>query len=173
MIFETERLAIRKLHENDSDLFFELMSNPNVMMPIPQKVFSRIESNRKLSELILLEKSRKLNIWGFTKTNSHHFIGFCGFLKNNENEDEIAYRLIERYWGHGFGTEIAKGLIEYGFDKLNLEKITADVHIENEKSSKILKKFLNPVKEFYNKKDNCIDRRYEIYKTDYNNKKFK
>ena len=168
MIFETDRLLIRKLLENDSDLFFELMSNPNVMNPIPQKIFTRAKSDSKLFELISLEKTSNTKIWSLTERGSNKLIGICGFLKNNENDDEIAYRLIERFWGKGYGTEIAKGLIEYSFEKLNLERITADVNTENIRSSKILEKFMNPVQVFYNKKDKCTDRRYEITKTDYN-----
>jgi len=168
MIFETERLLVRKLNTNDSELFFELMSNPNVMNPIPQKVFTRIESNTKLTELIFLEKSSKTKIWSLTEKGNDSLIGICGFLKNNENDDEIAYRLIERFWGKGYGTEIAKGLIEYSFEILNFKKITADVNTDNKKSSRILEKFMNPVREFLNKEDNCTDRRYEITKTDYN-----
>ena len=169
MIFETERLLVRKLNTNDSELFFELMSNPNVMNPTPQKVFTRIESNTKLTELISLEKSSKTKIWSLTEKENDSLIGICGFLKNNENDDEIAYRLIERFWGKGYGTEIAKGLIEYSFENLNFEKITADVNIDNKKSSRILDKFMKPIREFFNKENNCTDRRYEITKTDYNN----
>jgi len=168
MIFETERLQIRKLNTNDSELFYELMSNPNVMNPIPQKVFSRIESDTKLAQLISLETSSKTKIWSLTEKGNDSLIGICGFLKNDENDNEIAYRLIERFWGQGYGTEIAKGLIEYSFKILNFEKITADVNADNKKSSKILEKFMNPVKDFFNKEDNCTDRRYEITKTDYN-----
>jgi RimJ/RimL family protein N-acetyltransferase len=167
MIFETERLQVRPLNSEDSDLFFELMSNPNVMHPIPQNVFTRAESNSKLNELIRLEKSSNTKIWGLAKKKHNALIGFCGFLKNNENDDEIVYRLIERFWGIGFGTEIAKGLIEYAFDMLDIEKITADVNLENKKSSKILEKFMKPVSKFFNEKDNCMDRRYEITKSAY------
>lgn len=167
MIFETERLLVRKLNTNDSELFFELMNNPNVMNPIPQKVFTRIESNTKLTELISIEISSK-KIWCLTEKGNDSLIGICGFLKNNENDDEIAYRLIERFWGKGYGTEITKGLIEYSFEILNFEKITADVNIDNKKSSRILEKFMNPIREFLNKEDNCTDRRYEITKNGYN-----
>ncbi|WP_157961084.1 GNAT family N-acetyltransferase [Lutibacter citreus] len=167
MIFETERLLVRKLNIKDSDLFYEMMSNPKVMDPIPQKVFSRSESDAKLKVLISPEKGMNLKIWGLLEKRNNSFIGICGFLKNNENDDEIAYRLIERYWGVGYGTEIAKALVEYSFNILKVEKITADVNIENEKSAKILQKFMNPVKEFFNKSDSCTDRRYAITKTEY------
>jgi len=166
-MFETGRLLVRKLNTNDSKLFFELMSNPNVMNPIPQKVFTKIESDTKLNDLILLEESSKTKIWCLTEKGNDSLIGICGLLKNDENDNVIAYRLIERFWGKGYGTEIAKGLIEYSFENLNCEKITADVNIENKKSSKIIEKFMNPVREFFNKEDNCTDRRYEITKKGY------
>ncbi|MEN8124140.1 MAG: GNAT family N-acetyltransferase [Bacteroidota bacterium] len=167
MILETERLSVRNLSENDSDLFFELMSNPNVMDPIPQKIFTRMESDSKLTELILLEKSSYPKIWSLTEKWNGELIGICGFLKNNDDDYEIAYRLIENFWGKGYGTEIVKGLIEYSFKELKIDKITADVNTKNLKSSNILEKFMTPVKEFYNEKDNCTDRRYEITKTGY------
>lgn len=167
MIFKTARLIVRKLNEDDSKLFFELMSNPNVMHPIPQKVFTRIESDAKLSELIALEKYSNTKIWSLTEKGNDSLIGICGFLKNDENDNEIAYRLIERFWRKGYGSEIAKGLIEYSFDILNFDKITADVNIANIKSSRILDKFMNPVRDFFNKVDNCTDRRYEITQNKY------
>lgn len=92
------------------------------------------------------------------------FIGLCAFLKNNENDEEIGYRLREKYWRMGFGTEIAKGLIKFGFEQLKMNKITADVDIRNLHSVKILEKIMNPTKAFFNETDNCIDKRYEILK---------
>ena len=74
-------------------------------------------------------------------------------LKNNENEDEIGYRLREKHWRKGFGTEISKGLIKFGFEKLKMEKITADVDTKNLNSAKILEKFMTQTKEFFNKSD--------------------
>ena len=37
MLFTTERLLIRLLQISDSENFFDMMGNPNVMHPIPQK----------------------------------------------------------------------------------------------------------------------------------------
>lgn len=164
MIFETERLFIRKLQESDADLFLDLMSNPNVMNSIPQVPFSKENSDSELKRLILIEKSTNTKIWGLCEKTSNEFIGISGFLKNKEAEDEIAYRIREKHWNKGFGTEIAKGLIDFGFSKLNMELITADVYIENVRSVKILNKFFAPQKEFFNKEDNCIDRRYIVKK---------
>ena len=167
MIFETSRLYVRQLEENDGAAFFELMSNPNVMAPIPQKTFGKAESISKLAELILLEKSSDTKIWSLCKKGCNDLIGICGVLKNNEKEDEIAYRIIEKFWGNGYGTEITKGLIDYCFGKMKSELITADVCVDNMRSVKILNKFFTVQKEFFNAEDNCTDRRYIVRKKDW------
>ena len=164
MIFETTRLYVRQLEENDEPAFFELMSNPNVMNPIPQKPFNKEESVSKLAELILLEKSSDTKIWCLCKKGCNDLIGICGVLKNDDKEDEIAYRIIERFWGNGYGTEIAKGLIDFCFAQMKSELITADVCVDNVRSVKILSKFFTVQKEFFNAEDNCTDRRYIIRK---------
>lgn len=164
MIFETERLYTRRLEKSDEVAFFELMSNPNVMNPIPQKPFNKMESVLKLAELILLEKSSPTKIWSLCKKGCDDLIGICGVLKNDKNEDEIAYRIIENFWGNGYGTEITKGLINFCFDQLKSELITADVCVENVRSVKILNKFFTVQKEFFNPEDNCTDRRYILRK---------
>lgn len=164
MIFETPRLYVRQLEENDEAAFFELMSNPNVMDPIPQKPFDRAESSSKLAELISLEKSSDTKIWCLCKKGNNDLIGICGVLKNDEKEDEIAYRIIETFWGNGYGTEIAKGLIDYCFLTLKSDLITADVCVDNAKSVKILNKYFTIQKEFFNAEDNCMDRRYVLRK---------
>ena len=162
MIFKTERLQIRALEADDANLFFEMMSDPSVMDPIPQKVFSRNESDSKLAELIEMEAGSDTRIWCMTEKGKDNLIGICGFLKNDENDEELAYRFMEKYWRKGLGTEIASALIDYGFNILKVNKITADVWVKNPKSEKILAKFMSQVKEFYNAKDNCTDRRYEL-----------
>ncbi|WP_152537484.1 GNAT family N-acetyltransferase [Aquimarina pacifica] len=164
MIFETERLLVRRLKNTDASDFYELMRDPEVMHPIPRKTLSRKKSDLRLKELIELEQKSDTNIWGFTKKSRSEIIGICGFLKNNKNEEEIAYSIAQKFWGKGYGTEIAKGLIDFSFDVRKTSKVTADVNIENDKSVKILEKIMTPSFEFYNIKDDCIDRRYQIKK---------
>ena len=50
VIFETERLVIRQLKAFDKVTFFDMMGNPNVMNPIPQKVFTNEESDEKFQQ---------------------------------------------------------------------------------------------------------------------------
>jgi [ribosomal protein S5]-alanine N-acetyltransferase len=167
MIFETTRLFVRPLNKKDEAAFYELMSNPNVMNPIPQKPLNKQESATKLGELIVLEKTSHTRIWSLCKKGNNDLIGICGVLKNDEKEDEIAYRIIETSWGKGYGTEITKGLIDYCFVNLDSELVTADVCIDNLRSVRILNKYFTVQKEFFNVEDNCTDRRYILRKEDW------
>ena len=121
MIFETARLHTRKLEQTDEYGFYDLMSNSNVMNLIPQDVLNKEESNLKLRELIGLERTSETKIWALCMDDSNEFIGIAGFLKNNENQAEIAYRIREQYWEKGYGTEIAKGLLDFHYFLENLQ----------------------------------------------------
>ncbi|MCB0476427.1 MAG: GNAT family N-acetyltransferase, partial [Flavobacteriaceae bacterium] len=94
-------------------------------------------------------------------------IGLALFLINEEDEKELGYRFREKYWGKGYGTEITKGMLEYYFKQMKVGKVTADVNIANVGSVKILDKFMKPVREFFNERDNCTDRRYELTKNNW------
>lgn len=162
MILKTNRLYLRKLRETDESLFCALMSNANVMNLVPQKVLNKKESAQQLKELIEHEKTSDTKIWALCKLGEQDMIGFAGLLKNNAAQDEIAYRILEEEWGRGYGTEITGALIDFCFNELNSNYVTADVWIENIRSIKIIEKFMNPTFEFFNAHDKCTDRRYEL-----------
>ena len=162
-IFESERLIIRTLSNEDADLYFDMMSNKNVMRLIPSEVMTREESDAHLQ--VFLDSDYSISdtkVWAITLKGENEFIGLCAFLKNDENQDEIGYRLREKFWRRGFGTEITKELLNYGFNQMNMQKITADVNTVNLNSVKILEKFMSSTKEFFNVEDDCMDRRYEV-----------
>jgi len=58
-------------------------------------------------------------------------------------------------------------MLEFYFNVMNTEKVTADVNIANVASVKILDKIMTPVIEFFNERDNCTDRRYELEKNNW------
>jgi RimJ/RimL family protein N-acetyltransferase len=167
-IFQTERLLIRTLKKEDTDDYFDMMGNPKVMNAIPRVAMSREESNDHLNNFLHTEHtSSDRKVWAIELKSENKFIGLCAFLKNKENEDEIGYRLREKYWRKGFGTEVTVGLLKYGFEQMKMDKITADVDTRNLNSVKILEKFMTAKKEFFNESDNCTDRRYEIIKNNW------
>ena len=164
MLFETDRLILRKLLPLDRDAFFDLMSNPNVMHPIPRKEMDRVQSDEEFEKHLFSSMDSNTKVYAICVKNNKELIGIAAYLKNDNDENEIGYRLREQFWGKGYGTEVTKGLIEHGFGILNFKEITADVYVENKRSVKILETFFISECEFFNPKDQCMDRRYRITK---------
>lgn len=164
MLFETERLIIKTLETKDQAIFVELFSDPKIIKLIPQlktpedQLLERFSRNLNLTESDL--ETQKCDCGIFEKGNSE-MIGLCSFLINDENEKELGYRFIVAYWGKGYGTETTEAMITYYFNVLFVDKVTADVDIDVG-SVKILSQFMEPVREFFNERDNCMDRRYQI-----------
>ena len=164
IFFETERLIVKTVEEKDYHYFVELLSDPRIIEPIPQPIFS---------EEIILEKFNKsiaanefvrepFAAGVFRKRALEGMIGLSLFLVNQTNALELGYRFRVGYWRQGYGTELTQGILSYYFDTLKEQEVTADVNISNIGSVRILQKFMEPVKEFFNPRDNCVDRRYRI-----------
>ena len=164
IIFNSERLIIRSLNLKDKDLFYEMMSDPEVMNPIPQPVHSRKQSDIQLKKLIASKSLKDKLIWAISEQKTDEFIGICGFTINSDGNPEIAYRFRKDFWGVGYGTEVARALLHHGFHKMDYIIIDADAHVENSRSNKILDKLMTKISIFWNESEQCVDFRYRIKK---------
>ena len=166
-IFKTERLDVKQMSKEDLNFFIELLSAPEIIEPIPQPKWTEEEILNKFKDFTDSPADPKIKeqvIWGVYEKDKKELIGLCALLTNDENQRKIGYRFRQKYWGIGYGTELTEGIIRYCFDELELKILTADVNTENIRSIKILEKFFEPVREFYNEGDKCSDRRYAIQK---------
>lgn len=53
---------------------------------------------------------------------------------------EIGYRIDRQFWGKGYATEAAERVLEFGFDRLDMQRIFAHVLCENIGSVRVLEK---------------------------------
>jgi len=53
---------------------------------------------------------------------------------------EIAYWVGESYWGNGYATEAAKGILEFAFIEKNYHKVFARYFNSNSASGKVIEK---------------------------------
>ena len=163
MIFETERLLIRKLTMFDLDSFFKLESNPLVLKYATGDVKTIIACEKELKDLIARYEKR-LNdffIYAVERKADTFFIGTVALVKDNI-DDEIGYRFIEDYWGNGYATEICKGLITY-CRSVGMKKIVAYVVDANIASAKVLKRFnFVVVKKFISEDIGLPETKYEL-----------
>ncbi|GER90810.1 N-acetyltransferase [Dictyobacter vulcani] len=73
---------------------------------------------------------------------SQRLIGTCGLKITNRavGEAELGYALHSDYWGHGYMTEAARAMVNYGFKTLQLRRIMGTCIPENTASIRVLQK---------------------------------
>jgi len=81
-------------------------------------------------------------------------IGYVGFWKwvREHFRAEVGFALLPAYWGKGIMYEALDAIIKFGFEKMNLHRIEADVNPDNIPSIKLLEK-LNFKQEAYYKEN--------------------
>ncbi len=55
-------------------------------------------------------------------------------------EGDIGYVIRPSLWRQGLGTQVGRGLVQFGFNRLRLHRIGATCHIENIASASVLKR---------------------------------
>ena len=68
-------------------------------------------------------------------------IGFCGLVHPDGQPDaELKYAYRREYWGSGYATEVAQGMLRYGAEHHGLCRIIATVATEHAVSQRVLAK---------------------------------
>ena len=140
---ETDRLILRKIEYSDKSDIFEYAKNPEVAKYVlwePHK--EEIDTIAFLNIIYAAYNKNKTAPWGIQIKENSKMVGTVGFVKwDKENKTgEIGYALSQEYWGKGIITEAVKEIVKFGFDKMELKKITAHCISENLASEKVLLK---------------------------------
>jgi RimJ/RimL family protein N-acetyltransferase len=139
----TQRLSVRNLTEADAQAILEILSDREVtrFLSIPA-----IDSIKQAKEFILQAhrgfESGSLLEWGVEDYTTGQLIGFCCYHNWNRmhKRAEIGFALGKKFWGQGYMTELLQEFIPFGFERLQLHRIEADVDPRNVASLKLLKR---------------------------------
>jgi len=142
VVIETERLLLRTFTMNDVQLVHDLNSDSNVTRFTYDFITSE-EQAKEILEKVILPQYALYNHgrWAVHTKDQLDFIGWCGLKYRFErNEVDLGYRFKSSAWGKGYATEAAYASLDYGFNKLNIQKITGRAVPENISSWKVLEK---------------------------------
>ena len=141
IIFETEILLVRRLKMSDIRPYHEMQSNPKVMQYVIGEVQTEKEHLIELERLIGFydEENNDFWIYAIDRKLDNQFIGTVAFIKDDEGDDEIGYRFLEKYWGLGYGSNLCKASVGY-CSSIGMPKLIGYVINLNVASAKILKK---------------------------------
>lgn len=142
---KSDRLLLKEISWDDLDNLHQLHSIPEVDKFNTLGIPKSIDVTREVIKTAIEDKQnqiRKTIAWTLWKKDTNDFIGEAGISlsANRFKLGEIYYNLAPKIWNQGYGTEIAKRLIKFGFDDLGLHKVEAGVATDNLKSIRVLEK---------------------------------
>jgi ribosomal-protein-alanine N-acetyltransferase len=140
-MLETERLILRPMNETDIDAVYKMRRDNEIMRFIREPVTNRDEAENWINLISSRWAKDKIGFCSLIEKNSGNFAGWCGLWELKESgEIEVGYAIAREFWGKGYASESAAAFLEYGFNKLNLEKIVAVAREENTASRRVMEK---------------------------------
>ncbi len=144
MRIETERLILREFVAQDWPAVLAYQRDPRYLQFYP--LTNRTEAEvRDFVQMFLNQQSeiprRKFQL-AITLQNDDQVIGSCGIRRKPENdwEADIGFELAPDHWGRGFATEAAGAIVNYGFQDLELHRISSWCIADNTASARVLEK---------------------------------
>ena len=144
VVLETKRLLLRRLSMNDLGALSALYRDPEVRRYFPDGTLTLEQTRAELKWIIEVYYARYgFGLWATLYKETGTFIGRCGLLPwtiEGRAEVEVAYLLANAYWGQGLGTEAARAVLEYGFEKTDVARLICLIDPENGASEEVAKK---------------------------------
>ncbi len=142
-MIETHRLCIRSFRQDDWQAVHAYSTDPKVLQYIPGEFPSEAQTRAVIRSWM----------YGQTDTPPHYdfavtvrpddfVIGWCCLQVSSGDPriSELMYVLNRNFWKHGYATEAAHAVVDYGFSKLQLHRIYATCRPENVGSWHVLEK---------------------------------
>jgi ribosomal-protein-alanine N-acetyltransferase len=144
MELETERLLLREFTLVDWPAVMAYQNDSKYLLYYRWKHRSSSEVRDFVQGFIEWQRQKPRRKYQLIATlkKSGELIGNCGIRGRDENdfEGELGYEVAPNYWGKGYATEAARVVLDFGFDVLKLERVSAECVLENRGSSRVLEK---------------------------------
>lgn len=143
IILQTERLILRQLTLSDTPFIIELLNTEGWIKYIGDRNVKTAEQARQylINGPLKSYADNGFGLYLVTTKNTYSPIGMCGILKRSYLQyPDLGYAFLPGWAGKGYAVEMVKGVIEFAFNELKLEKILAVTLPENERSARLLLK---------------------------------
>ena len=144
MKLETERLLLRDFVKDDWQRVLEYQSNP-LYLRYYEWTERTPEAVQEFVGWFLNHQSQEPRIkfqLAIVLKSSNQLIGNCGIRMNEANalEADIGYELDPKQWNHGYATEAAHAIVDFGFSRFDVHRIWSWCVADNIGSAHVLEK---------------------------------
>ncbi|NJK50896.1 GNAT family N-acetyltransferase [Candidatus Gracilibacteria bacterium] len=137
----TERLHLRPCQIEDLDFLHELWIDADIRRYLfDDRIISREEALFFLDLSIKSFNHNRYGLWLFFEGQNHLIAGFAGLLNFSLEAPSLIFGTRSQFWGRGYATEAVSAVLKYAFDRLNCDRIIADVDEPNKASIRVLEK---------------------------------
>lgn len=140
---ETTNLFLRRMSPSDASALFKILSDDEVTEFYDDDAF--VDVSQASDQIEVWENgfnTQSCIRWGITRKDEGYLIGSCGYYGFHTwyKRASIGYELARTCWRQGIMTEALGAIIEFGFGKMELNRIEAVVMPENTASIIMLEK---------------------------------
>lgn len=140
-ILETKSLLLRNFALEDASFMLALNDDSEVQKFTGDLPFRDVREVERFIIEYLHTHPSYLSRWTMLHKESSEYLGWCGLNKDFQTgEVDLGFRLLKSARNQGYATEGAIACLEYGFNKIGLERIIGRARIENKASIRVLEK---------------------------------
>jgi [ribosomal protein S5]-alanine N-acetyltransferase len=137
---KTERLILRPMVSGDVDAMLAIFTDPLVMAAFGLTSFSRQQMEQWVQRNLDHQEKFGYGLFSVILKSSGNLIGDCGLEQmevEGEKVAELGYDFHSNFWHHGYATEAAAAVRDFGFNELNLTRLVSIIRVGNYPSKRV------------------------------------
>jgi len=143
-VLRTTRLVLRQLHATDANALFSLFTDPETMK------FWSTPPHESISETEAMLRGSAEGVaagefieWGITlRGGDDAVVGKIGHHRwqRMHYRSEVGYILRRDLWGRGLTSEALRAVLDFGFERMHLHSVEAQLDPRNRRSARVLER---------------------------------
>ncbi|MDQ7970926.1 MAG: GNAT family protein [Rhodocyclaceae bacterium] len=142
-VLRTARLQLRPMQPCDADALYAILTEPEVLRHWDTPAWPEVSCAREfiVDEQRALAEGESITL-GIYRDDPPQLIGECLLFAVDwqAGRAELGFALAPAAWGHGYLQEAAGALLAYGFDRLHLRRIEAEIDAGNAAAARALER---------------------------------
>jgi RimJ/RimL family protein N-acetyltransferase len=143
-LIRTQRLVLRDWRDEDLEPFAALNAHPEVMRHFPAPL-TRAQSDALAARIRAELAERGYGMWAVESPGEAPFLGFVGLASPGFDAPftpciEVGWRLAWRFWGKGYASEAARGVLDRAFGELGMGEVVSFTTAGNLASRRVMEK---------------------------------
>ena len=138
----TPRLTLRPVRMSDAHDLYEYSRDPQVAQHVLWEAHRSIHQTRAYIRYLLRQyRNAAPGTFAIALRDGGKVIGTIGFMwvQRDNRSAEVGYSLSRAYWNRGYMSEALRAVLDFGFTKLNLNRIEAQHECDNPASGHVMK----------------------------------